>query len=60
METDGERHYCDEDDLDDYYPKDFKEGIILRWVCGKSTKKWVPGKLKNISTFNEVCYYLYS
>lgn len=41
-------------------PADFEDEIILRWVRGKSEKKWVPGKLENISTINGICYYLYS
>ncbi len=59
MEYDGgECHYYDEDEGDNYYPEDFKDGIILRWVCGKSRKEWVPGKLNGVSAINGHCYYL--
>lgn len=52
--------YYDEDEDITIDPEDFEDEIILRWVCGKSEKKWIPGKMKNISTINGVCYYLFS
>ena len=41
MENNGDEwQYYEEDDDKYFYPKDFKNEIILRWACGKSTKKW--------------------